>query len=378
MESRGDELIVRLVVSVAIVVSVIAEWHGGTPLWRLVVGTVASAVTVAALLVQSSRLSVDRRQMALVIVVATTVLGLAFSTDATLWIVYIGVGAAARFGLWTGYDSLLLDTLVVTPPMVALAVHSWWLAHGVWSTAFYLGVGVVVIGFVVVRRRQRDAAELAAAQSMVIEQERARAHVEHLQREVAAQIHDVLAHTLSGLIVTLQGAAVAAERDGASADVTARLDTAIGLARDGLAGARDAVETLTDSRAADTSTEQPLTQWTHDTIEQFTTVAGLDVTIVGTPESVPASWDRLTRSLIMEGLTNSMKHAAGAPVRLEFTPEAVGIVSLGDPASFVDLGHRSGGHGLAGLRERVEHHGGRLEYGPSAQGFVVTMRMSLR
>jgi len=79
--------------------------------------------------------------------------------------------------------------------------------------------------------------------------------------------------------------------------------------------------------------------------------------------------------VIQEALTNALKHSGAAPtvVTVRYAVDGVGL-------EIIDRGTRSpasrmpAGHGLAGMRERIERHGGQLHTGPAAggSGFAVS------
>ena len=123
--------------------------------------------------------------------------------------------------------------------------------------------------------------------------------------------------------------------------------------------------------------DQPeaLAPWLAKTLRQLRSGAGLDVMVSGDVEDLAPRWRDLARSVLMEGLTNSMRHAAGAPVRIVLTKDVVHVTSIGDPTRFVDRGHASGKRGLTGLAERVSAAGGTLHYGSTAAGFELSMHM---
>src|SRR6202035_2395879 len=96
-------------------------------------------------------------------------------------------------------------------------------------------------------RRSRDSQErtevlLAELQDAREEQTRAAAIAE--RGRIASELHDVLAHSLSGAAIQLQGARVLAEREQARPQMRAAIDRASELVRDGLASARQAVGAL--------------------------------------------------------------------------------------------------------------------------------------
>jgi signal transduction histidine kinase len=103
--------------------------------------------------------------------------------------------------------------------------------------------------------------------------------------------------------------------------------------------------------------------------------AGLPVRlrIIGEPEPLPAALDGAAYRVIQEALTNALKHS-GAP-----TDVTVRFAANGVHLDIVDAGASptqapTGGHGLAGMRERVARHGGVLHAGPGAggSGFAVS------
>jgi signal transduction histidine kinase len=95
------------------------------------------------------------------------------------------------------------------------------------------------------------------------------------------------------------------------------------------------------------------------------------------PAEVPAALRDVAYRVVQEALTNAMKHAAGSAVTVRL---AVGDGALevevrdagAAPSSLVASGS---GLGLAGMRERVEAAGGRLDAGPSAGGWRVLARL---
>ena len=95
---------------------------------------------------------------------------------------------------------------------------------------------------------------------------------------------------------------------------------------------------------------------------------------IGEPEPLPAALDGAAYRVIQEALTNALKHSGAAP-----TDVTVRFAANGVHLDIVDAGTSSrqtptGGHGLAGMRERVARHGGQLHAGPGAggSGFAVS------
>ena len=82
--------------------------------------------------------------------------------------------------------------------------------------------------------------------------------------------------------------------------------------------------------------------------------------------------------VVQEGLTNAMKHASGSDVivRLDVDGQALEVeVRDGGSTARSPLAASGAGHGLAGMRERVEALGGVLEAGPHADGWRLHARL---
>ena len=83
--------------------------------------------------------------------------------------------------------------------------------------------------------------------------------------------------------------------------------------------------------------------------------------------------------VVQESLTNVLRHAAArrAEVALAYGDDAL-VVTVSDDGRGSDPTARAGGHGLAGMRERVTVLGGRLDAGPrDGGGFAVRARLPL-
>ncbi|QTI69991.1 sensor histidine kinase [Gordonia polyisoprenivorans] len=369
-----DVLAVRYAVCALVIASAVLDTTSVPP-WRVAPGWIATAVLVVCLVRGGMQPMTAPRFLAAtslgdsaIVIGAASVVGVAFAGGATVWVPQLGVAASALAPV-----ALPMTAALAAVPMLALTVHWSQLHQSGWTLAINLMVAVVVFGWVHLRRYRREVTEVAAAQQEIIDSERARAVEAENRRVLAAQLHDVLAHTLSGLIITLQGAALIARREGVSADLAEKLDTATNLAKDGLGEAREAVRSLRDGPAASAA---PLSAWLEPTLQRLGSATGLQVTVAGSPDDLDAEWTAVARSVVMEGLTNSLRHAAGAPVRIEFGVEGLRMLSVGDPDGFTDREHDSGGYGLAGLAERVAAAGGRLTHGPCEEGFELIMAVT--
>lgn len=291
----------------------------------------------------------------------TAVLLVALPSSSVSWMAFVSIATTAR-----SRDPSAAAVLLPAP-VIALGYASWQA-----KSLISLSLAVVAIVLLQQRRRQLEAAELAAAQAQVIAQERARIASADHQREIAEQLHDVLAHTLSGLIVSLQTAGLQARQEDASPVLQQRLSAATELAREGLHGARQAVESLHGAAAA--TSEGPLDEWLRSTVDRLRTASDVHVTVVGDATAIPAVWREAARAVLRESLTNSVRHAPGLPVRITLADNEIHVLTVGDVSAIHRTEQVSGGHGLAGLRRRVEAAGGRFEAGVTTDGWLVSAR----
>lgn len=375
---RWDQFAISLLLSIALVAVLVAEsiqpsgpalasWHVIVA-WPLALIVVGGLVGTRYATINGSRQS----QIAFSIgtVFACSVVLIALPNGNLIWVPFAGaaIAAGARLDLW-------LRVLLLVVPLGTVIGITAYLGSDAVDVLINGAICVGVFVLVRIREQQREADELARTQSEIIARERLRAEAAARQRNVAADLHDVLAHTLSGLIVTLQGATLTAQQQNVSADLTERLATATTLARDGLREARHAVENLHPGIEPH---RDDVVAWFAQTVTRLQRTARMTITVDGSITDIPSDWRDLARSVLMESLTNSMKHAAGAPVTITFHADTecdLEILSAGDVAEFHIDDSPGGGHGLAGLAARINDRGGLFSYGPQAAGFLVRLQI---
>ena len=205
------------------------------------------------------------------------------------------------------------------------------------------------------------------------EAEKAAAAVAERAR-LAREMHDVLAHTLTGLVVQLDGARLLARsrEDDELAEIVQR---AHGLARDGLAEARQAISAL---RGDELPGPALLDRLVTDTSEATGIHAELAVT--GDPRPLAPEVGLALYRTAQEALINTAKYAGhGGRAELSLTYRPGGIELAIEDARAPDAAPPSaggltfGGYGLTGMRERAELLGGRLTAGPTDHGFQVLL-----
>ena len=198
------------------------------------------------------------------------------------------------------------------------------------------------------------------------------------RQRLAREMHDVLAHSLSGLVVQLEGARLLALSDPADGRLASTIDRAHQLAKSGLDEARRAIGMLRDDDLPGPDKLAALA-WS------FEADSGVPCRYVETGQSVevrPAVKLALYR-VAQEGLTNIRKHAhpERVEVRLEYLRDGVSLAvedftgSQDEPAPAAAIEASGGGYGLTGMRERAELLGGTLTAGPTGCGFRVVLRV---
>ncbi|MGG2461239.1 sensor histidine kinase [Streptomyces sp. RGM 3693] len=212
------------------------------------------------------------------------------------------------------------------------------------------------------RRAERGTAERRAEHA--VQEERAR---------IARDIHDVLAHSLGGLVIQLDALEAVSVARGADQDVVARVRGARAMAADGLVAAKHAVDAL---RRLPTGIDAALGEIVTGVRALGMTV---DVDVRGESARVPVPVGEVIASLTVEALTNARKHAPGTPADVTVTAGRDAVLlrvtnRLAPPAERSEPGI-SGGHGVPGMRERAEIVGGRLTAGPVEGEWIVECRV---
>jgi signal transduction histidine kinase len=216
-----------------------------------------------------------------------------------------------------------------------------------------------------VRSRSRLTAELheaAVRAGEAREAEAARAVADE-RRRIAREMHDVVAHSVSMMVVQAGGARRILDRDPARAVAAAELIERTG--REALAEMRSLLGVLHAEEHPDYAPQPTLLEL--ETLVERARGAGVPVavTIDGARRELPAGLDLAAYRVVQEALTNVVKHAGGAPtdVSVHYRDDAVEvrIADRGNGSLSARLGNS--GHGLVGMRERVRVYGGELHAG---------------
>ncbi len=233
-----------------------------------------------------------------------------------------------------------------------------------------------ILGFwlvgVLVRARGQSIA--LAERNAALERQAERA-ADTERARIARELHDIVAHHLS--VVVLQAAGARASGKAAEA----ALEKIEHSGRQALAETRRLLGVLRDAGEETGLGPQPGIGEL-DALVAGVRTAGLPVSLVisGDHAAVPAAVDVSVYRIVQEALTNILKHAgpARADVAIACADEAVTIDITDDGARKPGNQTPAGGHGLAGMRERVAIFGGELRAGPRPDGgFAVQARLPL-
>ena len=337
--------------------------------------------------------------------VAVGLIAFCGATIAAMWLTQAGSGvqlavlviavvsAAALIGLQGNgaaflgvFPAVCMAALVLPVRLSALvagvaagAVSVAWLADGRSPIAGIVLNDFGILAFFLLSlfaRRLRESNQRAELLLAELEQTRAaQAQAAALaeRQRLAREMHDVLAHSLSGLVLNLEGARLLAGQGGADSQVGEAIDRAHRLAKTGLEEARRAIGMLRDDAL-------PGPERLADLAAEFEAGTGVPCKVAVTGGGKPdlGTDGRLTfYRVTQEALTNIRKHAHADRVEIRLAYEPSGTrLTIEDFDSCRDRPATAGGtgYGLTGMRERAELLGGTLTAGPTGGGgFLVEL-----
>jgi signal transduction histidine kinase len=201
---------------------------------------------------------------------------------------------------------------------------------------------------------------------IAVEQERAQVAGLTERSRIARDLHDVLAHSLGGLVIQLEAVDALLE-SGRAGEARSRVQAARKLAVSGLDEARRAVSALREP-------SQPLSSIVASLAEAHRSLGG-QVAVRGDADrgALDISGQNAALRAVQELLTNARRHASGAPTTLDldWDDNMLTITASTPPGRPSDGPSPGGGHGLSGMRERVTEAGGQLTVRPGPPFEVV-------
>jgi signal transduction histidine kinase len=260
--------------------------------------------------------------------------------------------------------------------VVGLAVVRAVTAHRPVAGMLVSALGLSLLYLVVVlAQRAREGQRRAERLLEELERSRAaelRAATLAERQHLARELHDVLAHSLSGLALQLEGARLLAAADPPDTKrIAAALDRAHHLARAGLQDARRAIGALRDE-------ELPGPRRLAGLAREFERDSGVPcrLEVSGQERELDSQARLALYRTAQEALTNIRRHASPERVdlQLDYGPSGARLVvedcarDGGRPPA-----RAGGGYGLTGMRERAELLGGTLTAAPTGHGFRVEL-----
>jgi signal transduction histidine kinase len=229
------------------------------------------------------------------------------------------------------------------------------------------------------RKLSAHALEQRADQLEREQEERARLAVADERGRIARELHDIVAHNVSTMVVQAGAGKRVLDRDpGKAREAFASIETS---GRRALAEMRRLLGILRTDREGLALAPQPGLASLDGLIDQVRD-AGLPVelTVIGQPQPLSSGVDVSAYRIIQEGLTNTIKHAGPAHaevvVRYEDGDLDLEILDDGRGAAESAANGARKGHGLVGMQERVNLYGGTLETGSRRSGgYAVRARL---
>jgi signal transduction histidine kinase len=364
IQRRGDETLAAGLTAVALVQILLLDESAGA---RLAAAAGAVALGVAA--ARRVRMPLAFLGLLLVLSAAETALPKRLvDVEAIGLFVLLAVYSAAahtngrRTLLGGGLTFVLYITAMATDPDgINLA--------GIIFFALVFG-GPWVAGRVIRHRRlneRRLEHEKAEAEAAIVEE----------RTRIARELHDVVAHSISVMVLQARGG-----RRVIDADMGEARDAFGVIERTGHQALEEMRRLLGMLRASDEElalAPQPSLQQLDRLVEQVR-AAGLpvEVTVEGNPGELPPGVDLSAYRIVQEALTNALKHAgpARARVAVRYGEDELELEIADDGAGTGDAG--GSGHGLIGMRERVSVYGGELEAGRRpGGGYALRARLPL-
>jgi signal transduction histidine kinase len=218
--------------------------------------------------------------------------------------------------------------------------------------------------------------EAARNRRVAIEEETQRAKGEE-QARIARELHDVIAHSVSMIVVQAAAADdVFDERPDQAREALRSIERA---GRDAMVELRRLLNAVRPTLEPDTEPQPGLDRL--DELADSMSAGGVQVSVrrEGAPAALPAGLDLSAYRIVQEALTNTLRHARAtrAEVTLSYGAEAL-EVDVRDDGRATPGNGAAGGHGLVGMRERAALLGGTLDAGPQpGGGYRVHARLPL-
>jgi signal transduction histidine kinase len=367
---------------------------------RVAAAAVLAAAAVAQVLLRAGREAEPTLLVLLCLLALATTLPLAAARPVPAAVTVtaaalLSIGPFGPFGLFGPFGALTAAGVVATvaalyragragrpvavaltvPFVVAALVDAARSGAGVSSVVLAVGAPAAVWTGLMLWARTRFTIEAKARQDI------AGSLLEHTARgeraRIARELHDVVAHHISMVVVQAESARVTTP--GLPPVAAQRLVEVGDTARAGLTEMRRLLGVLREDADVDVPERQPqpgLAQL-HELVDDARAVSGAVTRLIvsGSPVTLDPGVELAAYRIVQEALTNARRHAPGAAVDVELRyvddELAVRVRDNGPgppPPAGVDGQGHGHGHGLQGMRERATAVGGRLRSGPATVG----------
>ncbi|WP_433253305.1 sensor histidine kinase [Streptosporangium sp. CA-135522] len=285
----------------------------------------------------------------------------------------VAAGLVAELGL-----ALSFGQITTNPDPGTLASASVFVV-AIWISGIYANT----------RRRYLEGLEERAERAERERDQQARLAAAAERTRIARELHDVVAHNVSVIIVQADGAGYALDSDPEQArkalqaisttgrQALAEMRRMVGVLR----AAEGAVGEAAAGEVAEEYAPQPSLSQLDGLVTQVRS-SGLpvDFRVTGAPQELPEGEQLTVYRIVQEALTNTLKHGGPntrAVVEMEYGVRELLLRVTDDGRGAAALG-RPGGHGLVGMRERVAMFGGSVEARPRpGGGFQVIARLPI-
>ncbi|MFI6582591.1 sensor histidine kinase [Embleya sp. NPDC050493] len=273
---------------------------------------------------------------------------------------------------------IVVETWVITALLGLVLVRNAQNDPSHWGTMPVVAMMTAIVMVVVVAFRGRsDARRQLAVQSDLTATERERSALLEERARIARELHDVVAHHMS--VIAIQAEAARYRVADPPPELVQSFVTIRANAVDALAELRRVLGLLRTEQEGGVGLDGPDRPAPLPTLERLPELienvraAGMTVNCVtvGVPRPLPQGVDLSAYRIGQEALSNALRHAPGARVRVEvaYVPTGIGLRVYNEPAPNPGPAAREGsGHGVLGMRERAAMIGGTLQAGHTPDG----------
>lgn len=320
--------------------------HGWQWLYLILAPTIAIAPHAACLFIK-------KRSVFTPLLIVSTVVSVGLfwliptSTDSASLLLVLGVSTGAAISNWkqTIFNMVMASGTLVIGSAAGVVEQAWLVGA---MLCFGVAVGHL----------------LQAQLALLLRERQARAARLRLDRAaVASEVHDVVAHSLSIVLLNVTAARRALQQDNDTADAVAALLDAESQGRAAMADVRQTIELLR-SDAEPASPPAGLNDLTALVSSFRRAGQTIDYHFVNPGTALTSSGELAVFRIVQESLTNASKHAPDSAVDLHVAPDPYGCMRISVRNTVgPDVRRRPGGSGMGGMRSRAQHVGGSFRAG---------------